>query len=131
MRNLHRILSDKYGIEAQHLLSEWEKLQIKDSNYRNHQIFRLRCISKGITPVSIRLKTTGRKEKERQMIRKTERDLLKARVKSINSLLDNSSKQRDICRSKLTSIFSTVIMQQCQELIDKVRKLMYLKVMEK
>ena len=32
------------------------KTSDKDSNYRNHQIFTLRCISKGIPPVSFRLK---------------------------------------------------------------------------
>ena len=68
MRNLHKIVFDKYGMEALHLLKEWEKLQIRDSDYRNHQIFTLRCINKGITPVSIRLKTTIKTEKARKII---------------------------------------------------------------
>ena len=75
-------------MEALHLLRDWEKLQIRDSDYRNHWIFTLRCSSKGITPVSIRLKTTFRTERARKTIRKAERDLLQARVKSINSLLN-------------------------------------------
>ena len=82
-------------MEALHLLRDWEKLQMRDSNYRNHGIFTLRCISKGITPVSIRLKTTVRTEKARKMIRKAERDLLQARVKSINCMLYSNAKQRD------------------------------------
>ena len=57
-----------------------EKLLIRNSDYRNHQIFTLRCIHKGITPVSIRLKTAVRTERARKIIRKAERDLLKARV---------------------------------------------------
>ena len=97
------------------------KLQIRDSDYSNHWILNLRCISKGITPVSIRLKTTVRTEKARKIIRKAERYLLQDRVKSINSLLDNNAKQRDLCRSQLASIISTTSMLVCQELIDKVR----------
>ena len=51
-----------------------KKLQIRDSDYRNHQIFTLRCVSKGITLVSIRLKTTVRTENARKIIRKAEKD---------------------------------------------------------
>ena len=131
MRNLHKIISDQYGIEALCLLRNWKKLKIRYSNYRNHQIFTLRCISKGITPVSIRLKTTVRTEKARKIIRKAERDLLQARVKSINSLPDNNTKQRVLCRSQLVSIISTTSMQKYQELIDKVREFRYLKVRER
>ena len=89
-----------------HLLREWEELWIRDSNYRNHQIFTLRYINKGIIPVSIRLKTIVRIEKASKIIRKTERDILQARVKSINSLLDNNNKQKDLCRLQPVSIVS-------------------------
>ena len=118
-------------MEALCLLKDWEQLQIRDSDYRNYWIFTLRCISKGITQVSIRLKTTDRKEKDRKIIREAERDLLQARVKSISSHLDNNAKQMDLCRSKLASIISTTLMLDCQELIDKVKEFRYLKVWER
>ena len=121
MRNLHKFISDKYGIEALHLLKDWEILQIRDSDYRNHWTFSLRCISKGISPVSIRLKTTVRTERDRKTIKKEERDLLQARVKSISSLLHNNAKQRDRCRSQLASIILTISMLECQELIEMMR----------
>ena len=66
--------------------------------------------------------------KSRKSFGKTEGDLLQSRVKSINSLLDNNSKQRDIYRSKLASMVLVITMQQCQELIDKVREFKYSKV---
>ena len=50
MRNLDNILSDKYEIEALHLLREWERLQVKNSDYRNHCRFTHRCINQGIIP---------------------------------------------------------------------------------
>ena len=84
----------------------------------------------GIIPLSIKLKATIKMEKARKIIRKAERDFLQARVKFINSFLDNN-KQRDICRSQLVSIVTTTIMQQCQELIDKVREFRYLKIRER
>ena len=87
-------------MEALHLLRYWEKLHIRDCYYKNHRIFTLRCIIKGIIPVSIRLNTTMRTEKARQIIRKAERDLLQARVKSVNSLLGYNAKQRELYRTK-------------------------------
>ena len=73
-------------MEALYLLRDLEKLQTRESDYRNHRIFTLRCISKGITPVSMKLKITVRTEKARRIIRKAERDLSQARIKSIYSL---------------------------------------------
>ena len=122
MRNLHNILSDKYGIEALYLLREWEMLQVKDSDYKNHCRFTLRCISQGIIPVSIRLKTTVKTDMARKIIRKAESDILHTRVKSITSFLDNNNKQLDRCRSQLVSIVTTKTMDKCQYLINKVRK---------
>ena len=42
--------------------------------------------------VSIRLKTTLRTEKARKIIKTAEKQLLQARIKSINSILDNNAK---------------------------------------
>ena len=131
MRNLHKIILEEYGMEALHLLRDWEKLQIRDCNHRNDRTFTHRCISKGPIPVSIRLKSTIRTEKAKKMIRKAERDLLQGRVKSSNNLLGNNAKQRDLCRSKLASIISNTSMKKCQELIDKVSEFRHLKVKER
>ena len=87
-------------MEALHLLRDWEKLQVRACNYRNHRICTIRCISKGLIPVSIRLKSPIRTEKAKKIIRNAERDLLQARVNSINILLGYNTKQRDISRSK-------------------------------
>ena len=119
------------GMETLCLLRDWKELLIRDGDYRNHGIFTLRCISKGITPVSIRLNTTVRTERARKIIRKAERDLLQDRIKSINSLQGNNDKQRDRCKSQLGSIISTTSMLECQELIDKVRESRFLKVRER
>ena len=114
-RNLHKIILKEYGMEALHLLRDWEKLQIRDCDYRNKRIFPLRCIREGLIPVSIRSKTTMGTEKARKIIRKAESDLLQARIKSINSLLGCNAKQRDLSRSKLVSVISNTSMKKCQE----------------
>ena len=131
MRNLHKIILEQHGMEALQLFKDWERIQIRDCEYRNHRIFTLRCITKGLVPVSIKLRTTIRTEKARKIIRKVERHLLQARVKSINSLLGYNTKQRELCRSQLVSILSTSTMNGFQLFIDKISKFKYLKVRER
>ena len=105
-------------MEALQLFKDWERFQLRDCNYRNHRIFSLKCISKELVP-----------EKARKIIRKAEKDLLQARVKSINSILGDIAKQRELSRSKLASIVS--IMDKCQQFIGKVSELRFLKIKER
>ena len=128
MRNLYQIILEEYGLGALHLFRDWEKLQLRASNYKNHRIFMLRCIHKELVPVSLKLKTTLRTDRARKIIRTAERHLLQARVKAINSILDNVTKQTELCRSKLASILSTHRFRKCQGFIEKVGEIRFNKV---
>ena len=108
-----------------------EKSKLRDYNYRKHRVFTLKCISNELVPVSLRLKTTLKTEKARKIIRKAEKDLLQARVKSINSILGDNTKQTELCRSKLASIVSATMMDKCQKFVDKVSELRYIKIKER
>ena len=55
MRNLHQIILEENGIEVLQLFREWERLQLRVCNYKNHRIFTLRCIHKDLFLVSIKL----------------------------------------------------------------------------
>ena len=106
MRNLHLILLQEFGLEARHLFREWERLRLRSSDYKNHRIFSLRCIHSDLIPVSIKLKSTLDTSKARQINRKVEKDLLQARVKAINNILDQVDRQIQECRAKLASVIS-------------------------
>ena len=110
MRNLHKFILEEHGREALQLFKDWERFQLRDHDYRNHRIFTLKSISNELVPVSLRLKTTIKTERARKIIRKAEKDLLWARVKSINSILGDSSKQIEQSRSKLASLVLTSTM---------------------
>ena len=109
--------------------------QLRNCDYRNHRIITLKCISDELVPVSIRLKTTMKTERARptqsSTSKKAEKDLLQARVKSINSILGDNTKQRELSRSKLASLVSTSTMETCQHFIDKVGELRFLKIKER
>ena len=118
-------------LEAQHLFRDWERLWLRASDYKNHRIFTLRCLHKELIPVSIKLKLTLKTEKARKIIRKAEKDLLQARIKAINSILDNVAKQTEECRSQLASITSAQRLRECQGFIDKVGEIRFTKVKQR
>ena len=131
MRNLHQILLQEYGLEAQCLFRDWERLHLRASDYKNHRIFTLRYLHKDLIPVSIKLKSTLKTEKARKIIREAEKDLLQARVKAINRILDNVTKQTEECRTQLASIISAQRLRECQGFIDKVSEIRFTKVRQR
>ena len=100
-------------------------------NYKNHRILTIRCLHKELIPVIIKLKSTLKTEKAKKIIRKVEKDLLQARIKAINSILDNVAKQKEVCRSQLASIISTQRLRECQGFIDKVGEIRFTKVKQR
>ena len=129
--NLHQIILQEYGLEVQHLFRDWERLRLRASDYKNHSIFTLRYLHKELIPVSIKLKSTLKTEKAKKIIRKAGKDLLQARIKAINSILDNIAKQTELCRSQLASIISAQRLRECQGFIDKVGEIRFTKVKQR
>ena len=131
MRNLHNILLQEDGIEAWRLFRLWEKHRIRASEYKNHRIFTLRCLHNDLIPVSIKLKSTIKSTRANKILRKAEKDLLQARIKTINFILDNTSKQLEECRAKLVAIISTQRLRECQDFVDKVSEIRFNKVKQR
>ena len=52
---------------------DWERPQLRASDYRNHRIFMLRCLHRELIPVSVKLKSTLKTEKAKKIIRKAEK----------------------------------------------------------
>ena len=131
MRNLHLILHQEFGLEARRLFREWERLWLRSSDYKNHRVFSLRCLYKNLIPVSIKLKSTLDTSRARKIIRKAEKDLLQARIKSINSVLVQVDREIEECKAKLASTISAVRFQECQDFINKVSEFRFNKVRQR
>ena len=56
-RNIHTELRTKYGQESLKIYQQWEKFECKMADFLNHRRFSLRCLSKGLIPTSVRLKS--------------------------------------------------------------------------
>ena len=77
MRNLHKYIRETHGKEALGELQQWERKEFRQCDYSNHRVFTLRCLSKGLVPVSVRL-NSNRKHISigaRNIIRGAERQL--------------------------------------------------------
>ena len=48
-------IKENHGREALGDLQQWERMEFRQCNYSNCRVFTLRCISKGLVPVSVRL----------------------------------------------------------------------------
>ena len=113
------------------MFREWERLQLREIDYINHRIFTLRCLHRELVPVSLKLKSTVNTTKAKKIINKAEKELTQARIKSINNILTNVTNQLQQCRSQLAAIISTERLRECQDFVDKVGKIRFIKVKDR
>ena len=110
MRNLHKFIEDSHRLEALHLLWEWKKWEIEDS--------------KDLIPVNVKQKSTSnsRNRRAKEIIHRTEKQLLQDRIKCINGILCKNAIKVDRCRSRQLSLETTTTMDKCTDFINKVRE---------
>ena len=101
------------------------------ANFANHRRFTLRCLSKGLVPVSIRLSKNIRTPKGLQIIERAERALMNERIRSINNTLNMVSNLRDTCENQLREVLSIEWMDKCKEFIEVGREHQHLKTLER
>ena len=122
MRNIHAKLISEYGKESVRNLRKWKKLEMKMADFQNHRRFTLRCLSKGITPISIKPKTTVKTPKGIYIVRKAERMLLNERIKTINNMIAMFTWQIDTCISSLGSMIGIEVIEECHRFISYRRE---------
>ena len=101
------------------------------ADFSNHQRFSLRCLSLDLIPVSIRLKSTIKIPKGKQIIKKVERALLNERIRSINNTLNMLEQRRDTCIFQLEEKLDRESMEECQEFIKIKREARHLSTLDR
>ena len=121
MINLHKNIKEQYRIEALQQPYLWEKNVLRASNYRNHRILTLKCISHNLTPVSIKLKSTKSKQRistsSRKIIERAERQLMQDRVRGIYKVIEVSNNNRNNNKAKLASLVINAELDRCSNFI--------------
>ena len=123
MGGLVKLLQQKYGRNATKTFRKWEKIEIKMSNYRNHLRFSLRCLDRGLIPVSLRLKNLLRTQKGKEIIYKTERRLHNERIKNINMTLKHYEHEGYMYQHDLKQQIKQDSLEECKVEIYKVKEL--------
>ena len=122
MRNIHVHIISGYGKESVKILRWWEKLEMKMVDFKNHRRFSLRCLSKGITPVSVKLKSNAKTPKCIYIVRKAEKMLLNERVRSINYIITMLNNQIHTFINDLESRIDKETMEDWNTFINKKGK---------
>ena len=101
------------------------------ADFANHRGFTLRCLSKGLVPVSIHLTKNIKTPKGLQIIRRAERALMNERIRSINNTLNMVSNLRDTCKHQLREVLNDEWMDRCTVFIEVGREQQHLKTLER
>ena len=112
------------------MYKQLEKIMVKISNFKNHQRFSLRCLSRGLIPVSPKLKNNIRIHKGTCITYKAERRLLNERIRNINNTIEHYEHERYMYRDKLILILEPDMFKNCEEHINVAKKTRHLKVFE-
>ena len=88
----------------------------------NHRRFTLRCLSQGLVPVSIKLKSTGKTPKGTYIVRKVEKMLMNERVRAINNSITMFNCQIDTCINHLERLLEKEVLEECYRFISGRRE---------
>ena len=133
MRNLTHILEEKYGKNTIGIFRNWEKMEGKVSNFQNHRRFSLRCLSQGVTPVSLRLKNLTRTQKGDGIIKRAERQLLNERIRNINFKIEKFQHDKYMYENQLHEILKEdqIMWNACKEEVLKRKETRHQKVLKR
>ena len=108
-------------------------MEAKVSDFKNHRRFSLRCLSKGVTPVSLRLKNLTRTQRGEGIIQKADKQLLNERIRNINYILERYQYDKYMYKEELEDLLKhdQGLWNACQEEIEKRRELRHKRFMER
>ena len=131
MRNIQTHLRTEYGIESVRLYKQWERVEGKMVDFKNHRRCSLRCLPEDVMLVSIRLKSNIKTPKGQYIIRRVEKALLKERIWSINNSIYMFNHQLDTYKTDLEKIINKEDLKECQNFIDTRREVRHSKTMDR
>ena len=103
---------------------------LKISNYKNHIIFSLRCLSKGVIAVSLKLKNNIRTYKSNCLIHQDEKKLLNESIRNINNSTECLNHFKYMYECDLKVIVGLEMFKKCEEYIETAKETRHNKVLQ-
>ena len=129
MRRLPLIIEQEFGKNTLELYRKLERTVLKIPDYQNHRRFSLRCLSKDIIPVSLKLKNNIGTHKSKCIIHNTERKLLNERIRNINNIIENLEHVKYMYEVELKGTVGKEIYQECEIYIENAKETRHNKVL--
>ena len=123
MRGYVNLIEQKYGQNTANIFRKLEKMEVKISNFKNHLRFLLRCLNKGLVPVSVRLKNMWRARKGKDIIYKIERKLFNKRIWNISGTIQCYEQERYMYQHDLKELIDEEMWTSFMAEINKVKEL--------
>ena len=117
MRNLRAIIETEFGKENVIIMRRWEQLEKKIANFSNHRRFTLRCMSQKITPNSLKLKSSIKTPRGRQILQRADEH-----IRAINNTIDTCTCIGDTGMNQLKGQINDFYFKECTEFISRVRE---------
>ena len=131
MRGLMKLIEQKYGKNTTAIFRKWEKMEGRISDFKNHWRFSLRCLDKGLVPVSLILKNLIRTQRGRGIIYKAKKQLLNERIKNINYTLECHEHEGYMYQSELKELIDQEMWNASIAEIERRKELRHRRVMER
>ena len=104
---------------------------MKISDYKNHPRFLLRCLaSKGVIPVSLKLKNNIRTYKSDCIIYQAERRLLNKRIRNINNTIEHLEHEKYMYEDNIKTILGPAMFKHCEKYINTAKHNRHLKMLQ-
>ena len=113
------------------LYRKLERTVLKISDYKNQRRFLLWCLSKDITPVSLKLKNNIGTYMSKVIIHQTERKLLNERIRTINNTLENLEHAKYMYENELKGTVSNEMYKECEKYIEYAKETRHNKVLQR
>ena len=131
MRRLPNITEQAFGRNTLELFQKLERTVLKISHYKNHRRFSLRCLSKDMTPFSLKLKNSIATYRSNCIIHKAERKLLNKRIRNINNTIKNLEHVKYMYECELKGTVSIEIYKECEKYIEHAKETRHNKVLQR
>ena len=130
MRRLPYIIEHEFGKNTLDVYRKLERTVLKISNYKNHRRFSLMCLSKGVTPVSLKLKNNIRTYKSNCIIHQPEKKLLNERIRNINNTIEHLNYVKYMYECDLKVIVGLEMFKKREEYIETAEEIRHNKVLQ-
>ena len=100
------------------------------ADFKNHRRFLLRCLSKDLIPVSIKLRSNIKTPRGLNITNKADMALLNEGIRTINNTLDMLEWQRDTCMYKLSRVLDHEAMEESKSFINCIKEARHNKTLE-